>query len=69
MTDYTTDVLRLLSILLSAVAAGFGSVVWWNPSTSAICRPYDKRIVGDWLHCHLGKVLSFGAFNLAGKDI
>jgi hypothetical protein len=29
MTDYATDIFRLLSILLSAVTAGFACVVWW----------------------------------------
>ena len=33
----------------------------------ASCRPYDKRTVGDWLTSHVGRILSFGEFDLAGR--
>jgi hypothetical protein len=32
----------------------------------ASCRPYDIRTVGDWLHAFIGRVISFGNFDLAG---
>jgi hypothetical protein len=32
----------------------------------ASCRPYDVRQVGDWLHAFIGRVISFGSFDLAG---
>jgi len=33
----------------------------------ASCNPYDKRTVGDWLHSHVGRVISFGEFDLFGR--
>jgi hypothetical protein len=33
----------------------------------ASCRPYDTRQVGDWLNSFVGRIISFGNFDLAGN--
>ncbi len=34
----------------------------------ASCCQYDKRIVGDWLTCFVGRIISFGQFDLVGAN-
>jgi hypothetical protein len=35
----------------------------------ASCREYDNRKIGEWLSCYIGKIISFGEFDLKGAAL